>query len=115
MKNHARKRQTDSVRRFLLGGIVKSCGTESRDDHAASFRSVRSTNRPFTNFAPARTSATSSGALTLLHLPSAASISLKHMASPASREPGPLVTSVRARTGENVDSMGLEVRRWIQC
>ena len=54
---------------LIDGGIVKSCGTESRD-HAASSRSPRSTNRPFTNFAPARTSATSSGALTLLHLPS---------------------------------------------
>src|SRR6266508_2208158 len=28
---------------------------------------------------------------------------------------GRLVTSVRARTGANVDSIGLEVRRWIQC
>jgi len=63
------------------GGMVKSCGTESRD-HAASSRSVRSTNRPFTNFGPARTSATSSGALTLLHLPTAASMKLD-----AHREP----------------------------
>lgn len=50
---------------------------------------------PFTNFAPARTSATSSGALTLLHLPSAASISLKHIARPAALDPGPFVTFLR--------------------
>jgi len=31
-----------------------------------------------------------------------------HIASPASLDPGPLVTSVRARTGENVDSMGFD-------
>ncbi len=37
------------------------------------------------------------------------------MANPAALEPGPLVTSVRARTGANVDSMAFEVRRWIQC
>jgi hypothetical protein len=28
---------------------------------------------------------------------------------------GPVVTSVRALTGENVDSIGFEVRKWIQC
>jgi len=64
------------------GGIVKSCGTGPVDGHAASSLSVRSTNRPFTNFTPARTSATSSGALTLLHLPTAASMKLD-----AHREP----------------------------
>ncbi len=37
------------------------------------------------------------------------------MASPAALEPGPLVTLVRSRTVEKVDSMGLEVLRWIQC
>jgi len=37
------------------------------------------------------------------------------MASPAAREPGPLVTLVRRRTVEKVDSIGFEVFRWIQC
>jgi hypothetical protein len=36
---------------------------------------------------------------------------LKAMASPAAREPGPLVTFVRWRTVANVDSIGLVVRR----
>jgi hypothetical protein len=35
------------------------------------------------------------------------------MASPAAREPGPLVIFVRCRTVENVDSMGFVVHRWI--
>ena len=39
------------------------------------------------------------------------SMSLKAMASPAAREPGPLVTFVRWRTVANVDSIGLVVRR----
>ncbi len=39
--------------------------------------------------------------------PSAASISLKHMARPAWRDPGPFVTSVRARTDANVESIGV--------
>ena len=34
------------------------------------------------------------------------------MASPAAREPAPLVTRVRSRTVEKVDSIGLVVRRW---
>ena len=33
----------------------------------------------------------------------------------AAREPGPLVTVVRNRTVAKVDSIGLVVRRWIQC
>jgi hypothetical protein len=37
------------------------------------------------------------------------------MASPAAREPGPLVTLVRRRTVENVDSIGLDVLRCSQC
>ena len=45
----------------------------------------------------------------------AASISLNAMASPAAREPGPLVTLVRSRTVANVDSIGFVVLRWIQC
>jgi hypothetical protein len=50
--------------RRLTVHFLSSCGTESRDHAASSSLSVRSTNRPFTNLAPARTSATSSGALT---------------------------------------------------
>ena len=42
-------------------------------------------------------------------------MSLNAMASPAAREPGPLVTLVRCRTVAKVDSIGLVVRRWIQC
>lgn len=38
----------------------------------------------------------------------AASTSLKIIASPACREPGPLVMSVLALTGERTDSMGLD-------
>jgi hypothetical protein len=37
------------------------------------------------------------------------------MASPAAFEPDPLVTLVRWRTVAEVDSIGLVVRRWIQC
>ena len=37
------------------------------------------------------------------------------MASPASLLPGPLVTLVRARTGEKVRSIGLVVHRSSQC
>jgi hypothetical protein len=40
---------------------------------------------------------------------------LNAIASPAAREPGPLVTFVRCRTVEKVDSMGLVVRRCTQC
>jgi hypothetical protein len=42
-------------------------------------------------------------------------MSLKAMASPAARDPGPLVTLVRSRTVAKVDSMGLVIFRWIQC
>jgi len=42
-------------------------------------------------------------------------MSLNAIASPARREPGPLVTLVRCRTVANVDSIGYVVRRWIQC
>jgi hypothetical protein len=79
--------------------------------HAASFSSFLSTNSPFTNFAPARTSGTRWGPLILRHLPSAASSSLKIIATPAALDPGPFVTSVLALTGANVDSIGLVVRR----
>ena len=43
------------------------------------------------------------------------SMSLNAMASPAAREPGPLVTLVRWRTVAKVDSIGFVVRRWTQC
>jgi len=43
------------------------------------------------------------------------SMSLKAMASPAARDPGPLVTLVRCRTVAKVDSIGLVVRRCTQC
>ncbi len=36
-------------------------------------------------------------------------------ATPAAREPGPLVTRVRSRTVAKVDSIGFVVLRWIQC
>ena len=55
------------------------------------------------------------GALTARHLACADSISLNAIATPAAREPGPLVTRWRSRTVANVDSIGLVVRRWIQC
>lgn len=37
------------------------------------------------------------------------------MASPAVREPGPLVTFVRCRMVAKVDSMGFVVRKCTQC
>ena len=80
-------------------------------DHAASFSWLLSTNSPFKNFAPALTSGTKWDPFILRHLPSAASISLKIIATPAALDPGPFVTSVLARTGANVDSIGLVVRR----
>jgi hypothetical protein len=42
-------------------------------------------------------------------------MSLNAIPIPAAREPGPLVTSCRSRTVAKVDSIGLVVRRWIQC
>jgi hypothetical protein len=42
-------------------------------------------------------------------------MSLNAVATPAAREPGPLVTRCRSRTVAKVDSMGLVVLRWIQC
>ena len=84
-------------------------------DYAATSSSIRSTSFPFTNFAPAATRATSCGALIRRHRPCAASISLKAMPRAAFRDPAPRVTLVRAFTGEKVDSMGFEVRRWLQC
>jgi hypothetical protein len=40
---------------------------------------------------------------------------LNAIAIPAALEPGPLVTFVRWRTVAKVDSIGLVVRKWIQC
>jgi len=37
------------------------------------------------------------------------------MARPAEREPAPLVTRVRRRTVEKVDSIGFVERRWMAC
>ena len=45
----------------------------------------------------------------------AASMSLKAMAMPAAFDPGPFVILLRFRTVANVDSIGLVVRKWIQC
>ena len=45
----------------------------------------------------------------------AASTSLKAMARPAALDAGPLVTFVRTRTVEEVDSIGFEVFKWILC
>ncbi len=61
------------------------------------------------NVAPARTRATRWGALTARQRSWAASTSLKAMARPAVRLPGPFVTLVRCRTVAKVDSIGLEV------
>jgi hypothetical protein len=65
--------------------------------------------------APARTRATRWGAFTIRQRVWADSISLNAIATPAAREPGPLVTRVRSRTVAKVDSIGFVVRRWIQC
>jgi hypothetical protein len=54
-------------------------------------------------------------ASTARHRAWAASMSLNAMAMPAAFDPGPLVTLVRCRTVAKVDSIGLVVRRWIQC
>src|ERR1700680_1714354 len=69
---------------------------------------------PFLNTAPARTSVTRWGALTARHRVCADSMSLNAIATPAAREPGPLVTRWRSLTVAKVDSIGLVVRRWIQ-
>src|SRR6266516_1693091 len=53
---------------------------------------------PFLNTAPARTSATRWGALTARHRVCADSMSLNAIATPAAREPGPLVTRWRRLT-----------------
>src|SRR3954464_4153232 len=77
--------------------------------------SGRSTSLPFSKRAPARTRATRCGALTARQRDWAASMSLNAIATPAAREPGPLVTRCRSRTVAKVDSIGLVVRRWLQC
>jgi hypothetical protein len=55
------------------------------------------------------------GAVDRRHRCSADRMSLNAIATPAARNPAPLVTRVRNRTVENVDSMGLVVFRWIRC
>jgi hypothetical protein len=55
------------------------------------------------------------GWFTARHLAWADSMSLNAIATPAAREPGPLVTRCRSRTVAKVDSIGLVVRRWTQC
>src|SRR5215831_2303031 len=60
---------------------------------------------PFMKVAPSRTRATRCGALTMRQWSWADWISLKAMASPAARDPGPLVTLVRCRTVAKVDSI----------
>ena len=45
------------------------------------------------------------------HLAWADSMSLNAIATPAAREPGPLVTRCRSRTVAKVDSIGFVVRR----
>ena len=65
--------------------------------------------------APARTRATSFGPLTERQRSCAASSSLKAIARPASREPGPLVTLVRSRTVANVELIGSVVLKCSQC
>lgn len=55
------------------------------------------------------------GLLTARQRSWADSMSLKAIARPAALDPGPLVTLVRSRTVANVDSIGFEVLRWIQC
>ncbi len=70
---------------------------------------------PLTKAAPARTSATRWGALTIRQRRCADSISLKAIARAAVFDPWPLVTFVRSRTVANVDSTGLVVRRCTQC
>src|SRR5215207_1851051 len=86
-------------------------------DHAATSctSSGRSTITPLSKRAPARTSATRWGPLTARQRSWAASSSLNAIASPAALLPGPLVTRVRSRTEEKVDSIGLLVLRCSQC
>src|ERR1041385_307642 len=64
---------------------------------------------PLVKVAPARTRATRWGAFTARQRSCAAWMSLNAIASPAAREPGPLVTLVRCRTVAKVDSIGLVV------
>ena len=77
----------------IARAIVKTCGSAC---HAACSSppelSGRSTSLPLSKWAPARTSATRCGAFTALQRFCADSMSLKAIATPAAREPGPLVT-----------------------
>lgn len=40
---------------------------------------------------------------------------VKAIATPAAREPGPVVTRLGSLTVATVDAIGVVVRRWIQC
>jgi hypothetical protein len=53
--------------------------------------------------------------MTARHRVCADSMSLNAIATPAAREPGPLVTRWRSLTVAMVHSIGLVVRKWIQC
>jgi hypothetical protein len=116
-RNARDRRLGEIINRANVGGIVKSCGSPVPHDHAAtslvssSGASLdRSTSLPFSNLAPARTSATRCGPLTARHRCSGASSRLNTIASPACLLPGPLVTRVVARTGEKVDSRRIRRR-----
>src|SRR6478752_4500087 len=65
----------------------------------------RSMSLPLWKVAPARTRATRWGAFTARHRDCAASMSLNAIATPAAREPRPLVTLLRCRTVAKVDSI----------
>ena len=96
---------------------MRACGSAC---HAACVSplvdsSGRSMRTPFSNFAPALTSATRWAELAARQRCCADSMSLKAIAIPAAREPGPLVTRYRSRTVAKVESIGLVVRKWIQC
>src|SRR6476620_2868997 len=73
--------------------------------------SGRSTSLPFSNFAPARTSATRWGALTARQRDWAASISLWPWRFQLPASPGLLVILLRFRTVAKVDSIGFVVLR----
>src|SRR5450756_927210 len=78
--------------RTVPRAIVKTCGSACHAARASPpDSSGRSTSLPFLKVAPARTRATRWGALTARQRCWADSMSLNAMATPAAREPGPLV------------------------
>src|SRR5206468_12451320 len=70
---------------------------------------------PSSNTTPRITSARRSVPFSALQRFWADMASLKTIVRHAIRLPHPFVLFVRRRTVENVDSMGFDVRRWIQC